>query len=74
MYAMGCQSIETATNLTCKTHNVPVYFGGENGPDLAYVADFHHTSENEIIRLFTERAYRVYMLGFLPGFVLPGGA
>jgi KipI family sensor histidine kinase inhibitor len=47
---------------------VPVCYGGEFGPDLRMVAAFAGVSEAEAIRLHTERTYRVYMLGFVPGF------
>lgn len=47
---------------------VPVCYGGEQGPDLGAVAAFAGMSEADVIRVHAERAYRVYMLGFLPGF------
>ena len=47
---------------------IPVQYGGECGPDLAAVADFARCSEDEVVRLHTTAEYRVYMLGFLPGF------
>ena len=51
---------------------IPVSYGGESGPDLASVAAFAGCSEGEVIRLHTETVYRVYMLGFLPGFAYLG--
>jgi KipI family sensor histidine kinase inhibitor len=47
---------------------IPVRYGGERGPDLAAVADIGRCSEEEVVRLHTAVEYRVYMLGFLPGF------
>jgi inhibitor of KinA len=47
---------------------VPVVYGGEGGPDLAAVAVFGGCSEADVIRIHSEAIYRVYMLGFLPGF------
>jgi inhibitor of KinA len=47
---------------------IPVTYGGEWGPDLAAVAEFGHCSEHDVIRLHSAVVYRVYMLGFLPGF------
>ena len=52
--------------------NVPVRYGGEYGPDLASVADYHHASEAEIIRLHSGREYTVFMMGFTPGFPYMG--
>jgi KipI family sensor histidine kinase inhibitor len=51
---------------------VPVCYAGECGPDLASVAAFAGISEAEAIRLHTSRTYRVFMLGFLPGFTYMG--
>ncbi len=47
--------------------NVPVVYGGEFGPDLEWVAEYHRISPDEVIRIHTAPTYRVYMLGFTPG-------
>ena len=47
---------------------VPVCYGGDLGPDLADVAAFAGCSEAEVIALHVGREYRVYMVGFVPGF------
>ncbi|PLS07819.1 5-oxoprolinase subunit PxpB [Neobacillus cucumis] len=54
-------------------YEVPVYYGGKTGPDLTYVADYHHLSEEEVIRLHTSKEYMIYMMGFVPGFPYLGG-
>jgi len=51
-----------------KTLRVPVVYGGEHGPDLKWVAEFHKISPEEVIRLHTGTTYRVYMIGFTPGY------
>jgi KipI family sensor histidine kinase inhibitor len=51
---------------------ISVRYGGEDGPDLASVAEFSSSSEEDVIRLHTQTVYRVYMLGFLPGFAYLG--
>jgi KipI family sensor histidine kinase inhibitor len=51
-----------------KLLTVPVFYGGEQGPDLEWVARHLGLSANEVIRLHTETAYRVYMIGFTPGY------
>ena len=51
-----------------RTVTVPVLYGGEAGPDLQSVAEFAGCDEREVIRLHSARTYRVYMLGFIPGF------
>lgn len=52
---------------------IPVCYGGEYGPDLAFVADFHHMTEEEVVKIHTTPEYLVYMLGFCPGFPYMGG-
>jgi len=47
---------------------IAVRYGGEDGPDLEWVADQLALSSDEVIRLHTSRSYRVYMLGFAPGY------
>jgi KipI family sensor histidine kinase inhibitor len=51
-----------------KTLAVPVVYGGECGPDLEWVASFHKISPEQVIRLHTGTTYRVYMIGFTPGY------
>ncbi|MDD6909921.1 5-oxoprolinase subunit PxpB [Actinobacillus minor] len=52
---------------------IPVHYGGEYGEDLHYVADYHNTTPEEIIRRHTEPTYTVFMMGFQPGFPYLGG-
>lgn len=52
--------------------DIPVTYGGPDGPDLAAVAAFAKCSEDEVVRMHSGVAYRVYMLGFLPGFAYLG--
>ncbi|MDU2065933.1 MAG: 5-oxoprolinase subunit PxpB, partial [Sporomusaceae bacterium] len=51
----------------------PVCYGGEYGPDLAFVAEHHQMKEDEVIAIHTSVPYLVYMLGFTPGFPYLGG-
>ena len=51
-----------------RRHTIPVLYGGEEGPDLADVSAFAGLSVAETIRLHSSVLYRVYMLGFTPGF------
>lgn len=47
---------------------IPVHYGGEYGPDLDFVAAYHHISKEEVVRRHTKGVYRVGMMGFTPGF------
>jgi KipI family sensor histidine kinase inhibitor len=51
-----------------KTIKIPVVYGGEYGPDLEWVADYHDRSVEEIIGFHIQPTYRVYMIGFTPGY------
>ena len=51
---------------------IPVHYGGDGGPDLAAVATFAGCSEQDVITRHSGRTYRVYMLGFVPGFAYMG--
>jgi inhibitor of KinA len=51
-----------------QTVTVPVVYGGSYGPDLEYVAHNRNLTEKEVIRIHSEKAYSVYMIGFLAGF------
>ncbi|HEY2846893.1 MAG TPA: 5-oxoprolinase subunit PxpB [Pyrinomonadaceae bacterium] len=47
---------------------IPVHFDSGSALDLEYVAVTHDLSTCEVVDIFMSRVYRVYMLGFLPGF------
>ena len=55
-----------------KLITVPVFYGGDYGPDLEWVAGHLGISTEEVIRLHTETVYRVYMIGFTPGYPYMG--
>lgn len=51
---------------------VPVCFAKDFALDLEWLAVENNLSTKEVIDIFTGRIYRVYMLGFLPGFAYMG--
>jgi len=51
---------------------IPVCFDDENALDLKFVAEINNLKPPEVIEIFTAKTYRVYMLGFLPGFAYLG--
>jgi KipI family sensor histidine kinase inhibitor len=51
---------------------IPVRYGGDRGPDLGAVAEWAGCSPAEVIARHSQRTYRVYMLGFVPGFAYMG--
>jgi inhibitor of KinA len=52
---------------------VPVAYGGEFGPDIEFVAGYNGLTIEKVIEIHSGPRYRVYMLGFLPGFAYLGG-
>jgi len=67
---LGSRPAEEETAVPAK--EVPVLYGGEQGPDLAFVARHNQLSEEEVIRLHTGQTYLVYVVGFSPGFAAMG--
>nr|WP_211747083.1 5-oxoprolinase subunit PxpB [Paenibacillus sp. Marseille-Q4541] len=56
-----------------RTIILPVCYGGEYGPDLSEVARYTNMTEQEVISLHSGGTYKVYMIGFAPGFPYLGG-
>ncbi|MEA4846414.1 MAG: 5-oxoprolinase subunit PxpB [Clostridiaceae bacterium] len=52
---------------------IPTIYGSEFGEDLSFVAEHNGISEDEVIKIHSSVDYRIYMLGFTPGFPYLGG-
>jgi KipI family sensor histidine kinase inhibitor len=52
---------------------VPCLYGGEVGQDLEELAAMKGLSPQEVIALHAGAEYRIYMIGFAPGFAYLGG-
>lgn len=52
--------------------DIPVRYGGNAGPDLDAVAQWAGVTADEVVERHAARIYRVYMLGFVPGFAYMG--
>mgnify|MGYP000412503832 FL=1 len=78
------QSVRRAINTAIKKINstpktssgslvtLPVYYSNESGPDLQKVADTAELSVEEVITIHQQSEYRVYAIGFAPGFAYLG--
>ena len=51
-----------------RTVELPVYYAPESGPDLTRLALERSLSVDEFIRIHSATCYRVYAIGFAPGF------
>lgn len=67
LHAVATQPAEGQTRAGAVVQ-VPVCYAGDLGPDINDVAAFGGCSVEEVVTLHTARQYRVYMVGFVPGF------
>ena len=49
-------------------HEIPVRYGGDYGPDMDYVSSYSGLSPEEVVEIHCGSIYRVYAIGFMPGF------
>jgi KipI family sensor histidine kinase inhibitor len=68
MSALTSAAEMTGPVTTGRRIEVSVAYGGAHGPDLADLARYASLSEDEVVGLHTGIEYRVYVLGFVPGF------
>jgi KipI family sensor histidine kinase inhibitor len=61
--------LSTPPDIVCgDTIEIPITYGGETGPDLPVIAEWAGLSTGEVAERHAAVEYRVFMLGFLPGF------
>lgn len=63
----------TPADLSASTLEIPVRYGGQYGPDLERVSQHSGLTPDQVIARHSEARYRVYCLGFQPGFAYLGG-
>lgn len=51
---------------------LPVYYSEESGPDLGIIAERGNISIDDVIDIHQQQEYRVYAIGFAPGFAYLG--
>nr|AGU12342.1 Allophanate hydrolase subunit 1 [uncultured organism] len=61
------------TDRTNAVVTIPVCYGGRYGPDLEEVAIHNKLTTQEVVSLHSSAIYKVYMIGFVPGFAYMGG-
>jgi KipI family sensor histidine kinase inhibitor len=47
---------------------ISVRYGGADGPDLPFVAEYHRLTPADVVEIHAQRVYQVAMMGFMPGF------
>ncbi len=63
---------EEIRDVVCRNLHIPVCYSLKYGLDLPEISKHIKLPVDEIIRLHTAGKYKVYMLGFLPGFAYMG--
>lgn len=61
-----------AINNTSNCVELPVYYSEESGPELSLISQNSGLSIEEVIALHQSLTYRVYAIGFAPGFAFLG--
>ncbi|KAK48396.1 allophanate hydrolase [Caballeronia jiangsuensis] len=61
------------TDMDSAEIEIPVHYGGADGPDLAALAKHTGFSIDEVVKRHTQAEYVVFFLGFQPGFAYLGG-
>ncbi len=69
--ALGTE-IEPSSFSKGREITIPAYFDPSVGLDLERVSALHSLSIDEVVRLYTQRTYRVYTIGFAPGYAYMG--
>ena len=62
----------SGTATSSNKHIIPVCYDPSYGLDIFSVAEEKHLSVDEIIAIHTDQTFRVYMIGFVPGFAYMG--
>jgi inhibitor of KinA len=69
------QAAEASLNIRAekkRTLIIPVCYHSSVAPDSKRVCDQNKISVDELVKLHTQKSYRVFMIGFLPGFAYMG--
>ena len=65
---LGRLAAPAADSPSAEPREIPVVYGGEDGPDLREVAAGARLSSTDLVRLHAGADYEVQAIGFLPGF------
>lgn len=65
-------NLQNGDSQSGKVVELPVYYSEESGPDLTLIAQTKNISIDEVIKRHQAVSYRVYAIGFAPGFAYLG--
>ena len=66
------KQLQSNTSHSGKRIELPVYYSAQSGPELALIAKTKNISIDEVIQRHQAVSYRVYAIGFAPGFAYLG--
>ena len=69
---LGIDFQEIPNQAESKIVELPVYYSEESGPELALISNNSGLTIEEVINLHQSLTYRVYAIGFAPGFAYLG--
>jgi KipI family sensor histidine kinase inhibitor len=72
LQAIGQNSTEQVITHQANLVELPVYYSHESGPDLSVIAQRAQLTVEQVIELHQAQEYRVYAIGFAPGFAYLG--
>ena len=65
-------NLEESSNSSGKVVELPVYYSTESGADLERIANAKGINIDDVIDIHQQGSYRVYAIGFAPGFAYLG--
>ena len=65
-------NLDTGVEVSGELVTLPVYYSVESGPDLSLIAEQANLSIEQVIDIHQQGEYRVYAIGFAPGFAYLG--
>ena len=69
---MALTNLDAKQSQTGELIVLPVYYDLESGPDLQVIAERGKISVEQVIEIHQQQEYRVYAIGFAPGFAYLG--
>jgi len=68
----GVPDVGKTTERNTHVIQIPITIDDESALDIDFLSRFSGLTNEEVVSIFLGRIYRVYMLGFLPGFAYMG--
>ena len=66
------KELKNGSTMEIREIEIPASFDKDSAPDIEFIAKIKGLSTFEVIKIFLSKTYRVFMIGFLPGFAYMG--